>query len=322
MRQPVRAAWGTLRRREIVEVELRGGDGRVGRGEAAPLEPYDGVPMAAVLGALDAYSAVIRVLPERVVHSGVLDACRAERDLAPALSAVDLALWDLDGQRAGRAAAHLIAAGAAGSVPVSALVADAQDAAHAAAAGYRCVKLKVGRADDVARVSAVRDAIGPGVALRLDANGAWETPAVALAHLAQLAPFGIELCEEPVHGVDGLGEVRRSSPVPIAMDETYAPGTPAADFVCLKVGRSGGITGVMRDAAAARAAGMDVYLTSTFDGPAGIAGALQAAAALSARHALPACGLATLGGFADLDDPFPPAGGEISLPPGEGLGLV
>ena len=64
--------------------------------------------------------------------------------------------------------------------------------------------------------------------------------------------------------------------------------------MCLKIARCGGITGVLRDAAAARAAGSAVYLASTFDGPLGIAAAVHAAAGLTAGGPLPAHGLATL----------------------------
>jgi L-alanine-DL-glutamate epimerase-like enolase superfamily enzyme len=64
-----------------------------------------------------------------------------------------------------------------------------------------------------------------------------------------------------------------------------------------------------------------VYLASTLDGPLGVAAALHAAAALSSRGALPHCGLATLGLFADLEDPLPPRRGAIALPDAPGLGV-
>ena len=89
--------------------------------------------------------------------------------------------------------------------------------------------------------------------------------------------------------------------MPIAIDESAAEpgaaGAGAADAVCLKIARCGGIGGVLRDAAAARAAGSAVYLASTFDGPLGIAAGLHAAAALRATGELLPCGLATLGAF-------------------------
>jgi L-alanine-DL-glutamate epimerase-like enolase superfamily enzyme len=308
LRTPLRTAWGELRERELLHVRLTYDDGW-GEGEAAPLEPYDGVSLAAVRAALDAY-ARIDVPPEEL-----LAACAAERDLPQALAAIDLALWDRAARRAGLPLARLLAPDALAAVPVNATI-GAEDRAGAAAAaaraaseGFRCVKVKVGVGDDAGRVAAVRAAVGPDVAIRVDANGAWATPREALANLRALAPLDLELCEEPVHGVEALRAVRAESPVPIAMDETHAPGSGAADAVCLKVTR-GGITAVLRDAAAARAAGSDVYVASTYDGPLGIAAGVHVAAALRVTRA---CGLATLAAFAE------PAG---ALEPREGMILI
>jgi L-alanine-DL-glutamate epimerase-like enolase superfamily enzyme len=305
---PVATAWGWISGRELARVRLRFGPGDAGEGEAAPLEPYDGVPLAAVLAALDAYAAVLADAGPEDDAAALLEACRAERDLPQALAAIDLALWDRAGRRAGRPVAALLGGDAGEPVVVNALV-GAEDRAGAAAAagaaaraGYRCVKVKVGIGDDAGRLAAVRAAVGPGVAIRADANGAWGSPREALANLRALAPIGLELCEEPVHGLEALRAVRAESPVPVALDESAAEpgaaGSGAADAVCLKIARCGGIGGVLRDAAAARAAGAAVYVASTFDGPHGIAAGLHAAAALRATGALLACGLAAGAGAA------------------------
>jgi L-alanine-DL-glutamate epimerase-like enolase superfamily enzyme len=293
LRAPLRTAWGELRVRELLEVRLEDAQGHYGEGEAAPLEPYDGVSLAAVRAALDAYAEILRHDPD-----DPLAACRTERDLPQALAAIDLALWDREARRTGTPIARLIDPGALDAVPVNATL-GAEDRATAAAqaaaavrAGYRTLKVKVGIGDDAGRLAAIRAVAGRDVALRADANGAWRTPAEALAHLRALAPVGLELCEEPVHGVEALRAVRRESPVPIAMDETHAPGSGAADLVCLKIAR-GGITGVLADALAARAAGSEVYLASTYDGPRGIAAAVHVAAALRVTRA---CGLAASAG--------------------------
>jgi L-alanine-DL-glutamate epimerase-like enolase superfamily enzyme len=225
--------------------------------------------------------------------------------------------------------AALLSGGAAASVPVNATL-GAEDRAGAAAqaraardAGFACVKVKVGIGDDAGRVAAVRAAVGPSVRVRVDANGAWGTAAEALANLRALAPAELELAEEPVHGVDALRELRGVSPVRVAMDESAAApgaaGSGAADAVCLKVARCGGITGVLRDAAAARAAGSDVYVASSFDGPLGVAAGLHAAAALAAGGPLLACGLATLAAFEDSRADLWPVRGAIAVPAGPGL---
>jgi L-alanine-DL-glutamate epimerase-like enolase superfamily enzyme len=304
LRSPLRAAWGTLERRDLLRVRVRDREGNVGVGEASPLPGYDP-------------ESLDRVQAELASGDATLPHARA---------ALDIAEWDLRGRRAGKPVAALLAERPLRAVPVNALI-TAEDRAGAAAeaaaavrAGFRCVKVKAGVGDDAGRLAAVRAAVGPAVAIRVDANGAW-TVEEAVAALRALAPVGIELCEEPVHGVEETAAVRAAVAVPVAMDETARqPGAVeagAADAVCLKVATNGGISGVMAAAAAARAAGSDVYVSSTLDGPAGIAAGLHAAAALGVNRP---CGLATLGLFAGLDDPFPPRGEVIALPAGPGLG--
>ena len=107
-----------------------------GEGEAAPLEPYDGVPLAAVLAALDAYAAVLADAGPEDDAAALLEACRAERPLPQALAAIDLALWDRAGRRAGRPVAALLGGDAGEPVAVNALV-GAEDRAGAARRGGR-----------------------------------------------------------------------------------------------------------------------------------------------------------------------------------------
>ena len=101
----------------------------------------------------------------------------------------------------------------------------------------------MGAGDDAGRVAAVRAAVGQDLALRLDANGAWNVEEAVKA-IEVLEPAGLELVEEPVHGVDELREVRGRVPVRVAMDETAgehgALASGAADAVCLKIARCGG----------------------------------------------------------------------------------
>src|SRR5829696_583454 len=329
LRAPMPTSWGELREREILQVRLAWSDDDFGLGEAAPLELYDGVSTAAVSAALQAYAAVLRDIGPHAGHAELLAACAAERDLPHALAAIDLALWDRAGRRSGRPVAQLLAAGAAGSVEVNATL-GAEDRAEAAAqaaaavrAGFASVKVKVGIGDDAGRVAAVRAAVGPDVAIRVDANGAWSNAHESLANLRALASVGLEYAEEPVHGVDALRAVQAASPVPIAMDETAiepgAAGSGATSAVCLKIARCGGITGVLRDGRAAREAGSTVYVASTFDGPLGVAGGVHAAAALAATGPVPPCGLATLGLFEGFEGVLGPVAGRVAVPRGPGL---
>ena len=139
----------------------------------------------------------------------------------------------------------------------------------------------------------------------MDANGAWDVEGAVRA-IEALAPAGLELVEEPVHGLQAVRAVRERVAVRVAIDETAAEhgalGAGVADAVCLKISRCGGIAGLLAAAALVRASGAEVYLASTLDGPLGVAAAVHAAAALAARGPLPACGLATLGLFAELEE--------------------
>jgi L-alanine-DL-glutamate epimerase-like enolase superfamily enzyme len=287
---------GSTRLRPLVLVRLTDDEGGVGYGEAAPLQSYDGVSVDDVVAALEAWDGGADLPP-----------------LPQAAAALDLARWDLAGQRAGQPVWRLLGAGSAEPVEVNSL---------GEAPGFGCVKLKVGLGDDdLARVAAAREALGPAVSIRIDANGAWSVEQ-AIARLRELAPFGIELCEEPVHGVDELAAVAAEVDIPIAADESTTDPRlferRVCAAVCLKVASSGGIGGLLRDAERARALDYGVYLASTFDGPLGIAAALHAAAVI--RPDRP-CGLATLSLF-EAADPLPPEGGLMRAPSAPGLGVA
>jgi L-alanine-DL-glutamate epimerase-like enolase superfamily enzyme len=327
--EPLQTAHGVVDERELVLVRVTGADGTSGHGEAAPMESYDGVTLAMVEHALEEY---VRVLAASDDMNGaqMIDACRRVADLPQALAAIDLALWDRAGRRAGKPVAALLTDEPAQSVPVNATLTAldragvAEQAAAAVREGFGAIKLKVGVGDDAGRVAAARAAAGPQVALRVDANGAWSVEQSVHA-IEALSPAGLELVEEPTHGLQAVREVRERVAVRVAIDETAAEhgalGAGVADAVCLKISRCGGIGGLVAAATLVRASGAEVYLASTLDGPLGVAAAVHAAAALASRGPMPHCGLATLGLFADLDDPLPAREGAIAVPTGPGLGV-
>ena len=325
----LQTSYGPVHRRDLIIASLTDDDGSTGFGEAAPLQAYDGVGTEQVLAALESYAPV---LEQGAGMTGIalLEACRQQHDLPAALAAIDMALWDLAGRRAGQPIAELLTDEPARSVPVNATLSAvdraqaADQAMRAVDAGFTCVKVKVGIGDDAGRVAAVRAGAGPEASLRLDANGAWGVDEAVRA-IDALAPAGLELVEEPTHGLREVRAVRERVAVRIAIDETAAePGALAAgvaDAVCLKISRCGGIGGLVAAAALVRSTGAEVYVASTLDGPLGVAAGLQAAAALASRGPVPHCGLATLGMFSGIDDPLPVRAGEMALPAGPGLGV-
>jgi L-Ala-D/L-Glu epimerase len=326
LRAPFVSASGALRDRDLVLFRVEDSEGHVGIGEAAPLPDYHGVNVDDVLEALTAARATLTAAEPATSPRQILEEW-SRLAVLPALAAVDLALWDLEARRFGQPVWRTLGAAAGRPVEVNATIAAADragaatQAAAARAAGFRCVKAKVGLGDDAGRLAAVRAVLGPQVAIRLDANGAWSVDE-AVANLRALAPVRIELCEEPVHGLAHIREVAGTVPeVPIALDETASAAgaleEQVCQAVCLKIAACGGMRGLLRAARQARRSGYEVYLASTLDGPIGIAAALHAAAAIVPDRP---CGLATLGLFADRVDPLAPRDGQMALPTGLGLG--
>jgi O-succinylbenzoate synthase len=191
------------------------------------------------------------------------------------------------------------------------------DDAAALAAGWADVKVKVGDAGDVSRVVAVRDAIGPAGRLRVDANGSWDVE-TAVAAIARLAPFDLELVEQPVAALDDLALVRRRVGVPVAADECVRDvddarrlaALTAADVLVVKVQPLGGIAATLDVVAAA---GVPVIVTSMYETSVGLAAGLALAAALDE---LPfACGLGTAALFAAdvVADPLLPVDGWLDV---------
>ena len=193
-----------------------------------------------------------------------------------------------------------------------------------ASGGCRTAKVKVAEpgqslADEIARLEAVRDALGPDGAIRVDANAAWDVD-TAVTRLVALdrAAGGLEYAEQPVPGVDDLAALRRRTPVPIAADESIRRAEDplavaragAADVVVLKVQPLGGVRACLE---LAERIGLPVVVSSALESSVGLAAGIALAAALPE---LPyACGLATAQLFtADLvTDPFLPVDGALEV---------
>jgi O-succinylbenzoate synthase len=180
-------------------------------------------------------------------------------------------------------------------------VGPAQAHAIVSGSGCRTAKVKVAQrgqadADDVARVEAVRDALGPAGRIRVDANGGWDVDHAARM-LRLLAPFGLEYAEQPCATLDELARLRRLVDVPLAADESVrraedplrVRAAGAADIVVVKAAPLGGVRAGL---AVAQACGLPVVVSSAVDTSVGLAAGAALAAALPD---LPYdCGLATM----------------------------
>ncbi|SDX06088.1 O-succinylbenzoate synthase [Amycolatopsis xylanica] len=172
-----------------------------------------------------------------------------------------------------------------------------------AASGCRTAKVKVADprsslVDDCERVAAVRDALGPSGAIRVDANMAWEVdPAVDAIRVLDKAADGLEYVEQPCVSIEELAAVRRRVDVRIAADESIRRAEDplkvavagAADIAVLKVAPLGG---VRRALEVAEACGLPCVVSSAVETSVGLAAGLALAGALPSLEF--ACGLGTM----------------------------
>ena len=308
---------GALDRREMLIVRIADGDGAIGHGDAVPLSLRGGESLARVRAAIDELCAPALMAAELDAVEvtalepigPLLDACAAAGAGRQAIAGIEMALLDLIGRVRGVPVWSLLGATEPHPVPSNGTLgaAPAEQAATAAGAlaaeGFTTLKVKVGTEGDSERMGAVRDAVGDGVALRVDANGAWDVP-TARARIEGLSDLTIELVEQPCATVAELAELRPLIEVPIVADESAdapeaaaaACATGACDAVTIKLAKVGGIRAALAVADAAPS-----YLSSALDSPLGIAAAVHAAQVLPARGFATglAHGLATSRLFAD-----------------------
>lgn len=286
---PLRTGRGTVAAREGVLVRVSH-DGCEGVGEAAPLAGFSTEHLEDVL-------RVLRSWTPRPPRSAAEAEQEAPEGPASARHGAEHALLAWLAARRGCALAQVVAARPSARVRVHSLVRDAEDAATAVARGFRCVKVKVGGDldRDLCRVEAIRRAVGPDVALRVDVNQGW-TEAVAREALARLVHSNLELVEEPVADLAAMRRLR--GVVPLAADEQVrgaedlarVVAAGAADAVVVKPMLVGGIGASLRLMRAAQAAGLAVFVTTTFELAPGREAALAVAAAC---EGVLACGLDT-----------------------------
>jgi muconate cycloisomerase len=174
---------------------------------------------------------------------------------------------------------------------VSSPEAELEEAREKIALGHRIFKIKTAAhpvAHDVERVRRIRETVGPGIALRVDANQGWDR-ATALTAIRALEPYGLDFVEQPVArwDRDGLAEIARRVSVPIMADEACASEHDALDLarrggvaiLALKLTKSAGVLGSMAIARIAQAAGLGCYVGCMIETSLGTAAYLQVALA-------------------------------------------
>jgi O-succinylbenzoate synthase len=343
-------------------LRIRDKDGATGYGDVAPLPGFSEERLADVADTAMRFARSLtgcEIPPELATATDGFERWLGAHNLAPSLQfGVETAILNLVADGVGVGLSRLLAPGSPRYLPVNGLLDGPRDLVLEQAQtlrrqGYRTLKLKVGRRasngaavpaqDDAETVRELRDRLGPGPAIRLDANRAWDYD-TALEFGRALANCGIEYIEEPLRDPSRLVDFAGRSGLPVALDETVAEfGFDAlerwrgAKALILKPTLLGGVEATMWFARRAANLNMTPVITSSFESGLGLTALAALAAALVDKERAPrvasnntvhgappfetAAGLDThrwLGADV-LDGPVPIADGRIDLEQADAL---
>ncbi|MDD8014724.1 MAG: dipeptide epimerase [Acidobacteriota bacterium] len=334
--QPFRISIGTMNAANDVLVRVKTDAGLAGVGEACPFPPITGETQETNLSMAKSIREMI-VGKDPLAIEAILKEIGTILHTNPSIvAAYDMALLDILGKAAGLPLFRLLGGDRTSlETDITAGLDTPENMARRCRGfieeGYRIIKIKVGQepALDVARLEAVREAVGPGIPLRIDANQGWTTPQ-AITALRRMEKIGIEFVEQPVAAWDlaGMWAVRAESPIAVMADESlFLPAdalklvkAEACDYFNIKLMKSGGITNSLKISHVAESANIRCMVGCMLESRVALTAAAHLAAARSNII------------FADLDgnsehkvDPviggIGVKGGTITLPEKPGLGL-
>lgn len=302
-RLPFKHAWqsarGLLTEREGALLRLQTDDGLTGWGDAAPL-PEFGISEAST-----------REFAEEC----------AQLDLAAQRTGINLTNW-LSGEPAPESVTVNAVLGSFFSLEPDAI-------AKAVTAGFKILKLKVGLqpvAEEIRQIQLLSSTLPPGIRWRLDANAAWSA-VDARTFICATRQLPVEGLEEPLREPShhGLRELQALAPFPLAIDESthlldrnFWP-APSVQRLIIKPARHGGLLASIELALRARAAGLEVIITSSLESACGLTACAHLAAAIAP---LSTHGLASADWFAH-DTGLPPVieNGQMLIPKQPGIGF-
>lgn len=288
---------------QVVLVEVIDDDGTSGWGEAAVSWRVTGESPESVRAVVDGVLGEVATRhPLDSPDTLHAELARVAVGNAAARSAVECAFWDLAATRSGRTLAAALGARRTRvrtDVTVSATSTDAlvTEAVRHATDGFEVIKVKVGvGGDDREALVAAREALGSDIALRVDANQAWEVDeAVAILRFWESAGVGLELVEQPVAARDlaGMAAVAARVGTPVLADESVHTEDDlhevirrsAAAMVNLKLAKTGGIQVARRMAWTAAEHGIGVIVGCMMEGSVGVGSAAALAASLEGPDA-------------------------------------
>lgn len=357
LRSPFTTAHGTLATREGAIIEIFTANGITGIGEIAPMPNFSSGNLNDALNALH-QSPIVNDLVGKELDEA-LDILYGAVDILPASTTcgLEIALLDALGQAQQCSISELLIQRSQSNadhprgpfsvqlpiaprthihvntvIGASATNTAVNNAQAAIATGFRCLKLKLGMGikADIERVHAVREAIGPTIHLRLDANEAWDFDQ-AYTILTTCASLDIQYVEQPLEASDltGMHNLRQAVPIPIAADEAVYDlasarrvlAAQAADVLILKPQLIGGLHVSRQVIQEATEHGVHCVITSAIETGIGVVGTLHLVAA--SPEVTLECGLTTLDILEDdlVTEDLPIHNGILTVPTGAGLGV-
>ncbi|MCP2033644.1 L-alanine-DL-glutamate epimerase-like enolase superfamily enzyme [Planomicrobium sp. HSC-17F08] len=296
LKEPFIISYATYPNMPAVIVKLETDTGIIGYGEAVPDEHVTGEQVSGT------YEILKNVLVPEILGQSPFDIEEIHHLMNAAIArnpaakaAIDIACYDLMGKAAGQPVYNLIGGQAHKHLQypkvlsIEAPEIMAEKAKRAMDEGFSSLKLKVGGSDsatDIARIYAVRQAVGPAMPIRIDVNQGWKTVGHAVQTINQLADAHLTWIEQPIRMGDirGLADVRRKTSTPIMADESVQTmedvleiiRLEAADYINIKLMKCGGIFPAIQMAKAAEAAGIIAQIGSMVESSVGSAAGYHA----------------------------------------------
>ncbi|HSK69590.1 MAG TPA: dipeptide epimerase [Candidatus Limnocylindria bacterium] len=285
--RPFVVAIGVIETCETLIVRVETDEGITGYGEASPFAPVTGELLDTIPAFIELFKPnLIGLNPiEMEKAHAVMDRCTAGNTSAKA--GIDIALHDIWGKWLGQPL-YKILGGFRNSfatdvtVGIKAPEAMAEEALGCVGEGYGILKVKAGidPRDDVRAIRLIREAVGPNIALRVDANQGWDAR-TAVSTLRAYEEYGVEAVEQPLPwwDLDGLAFVRRHSRIRLMVDESvHSPQDAlkvmkkeAADTFNIKLMKSGGIHPALKINAIGEAGGVNCMVGCMLETRLGIA---------------------------------------------------
>jgi L-alanine-DL-glutamate epimerase-like enolase superfamily enzyme len=306
--RPFKISLAVMDSAKHIIIRLHDSDGLVGVGEGVPARFVTGEAPETAYEAAQLYAKLLVGKNPLEIEARLTELERFMLKNSATRCAFDLALYDLLAKHA-RLPLYALLGGAKKIIHSNRTIGiDTPDAMAVTAKehaqnGVTALKIKVGtgREADIARVRTIREGIGAGIALRLDANQGWDE-ITAINVLNALAEYDIEVCEQPLPywNFDGLKRLRERSPIAIMADESifdahdafWLAQMGAVDYINIKLAKSAGLHGALKINTISAAAGIQCMLGGMSETLIGVS---------AGAHLICACSNITLH---DLDSPF------------------